>query len=187
MLEQALITHASPTLARIKTGSLFNMNCSSIHCLRGEMNRLSPMFGEKGVGLTVLKSQEGRYLMYLYCIQELQRRLDDADIQAFLRSFGYLDFSVNAAIDHLCTRLAESDGFPHEIGVFLGYPLTDIQGFICNEGRNCLCCGYWKVYSYPARAQKLFARYRKCTQAYLRLFAQGCPLSRLTVRTHPIS
>ena len=73
----------------------------------------------------------------------------------------------------------------HEIGVFLGYPLTDIRGFICNEGRNCLCCGCWKVYSEPERAMKLFARYRKCTEAYARLFAAGFPLSRLTVQAHP--
>ena len=38
-------------------------------------------------------------------------------------------------------------GFPHEIGVFLGYPLDDVKGFIKNEGKKYLMIGYWKVYS----------------------------------------
>ena len=36
--------------------------------------------------------------------------------------------------------------FPHEIGIFLGYPLADVAGFIRNKGRNCKCIGTWKVY-----------------------------------------
>ena len=27
--------------------------------------------------------------------------------------------------------------FPHEMGIFLGYPLGDVKGFIEHHGRNC--------------------------------------------------
>ena len=70
---------------------------------------------------------------------------------------------------------------PHEIGVFLGYPLEDVLGFIENGGRNCLSCGCWKVYSNECAALEAFARFEKCKAVYQRLFASGCPLTRLTV------
>ncbi|MBQ8137359.1 MAG: DUF3793 family protein, partial [Clostridia bacterium] len=180
-----LITHCAPTLARMKTGSLFNLACPNMLCLKGEMDHLTPLLKEKGVGLTVLREKDGRFLLYLYRTQELKKTLQDQDTWAFLRQYGYDTPDVDEAIGHLRQRLSQSDDFPHEIGVFLGYPLTDIQGFICNEGRNCLCCGYWKVYSDPTAAQRTFSRYRKCTEAYMRLFAEGCPLSKLTVHARP--
>ncbi|MBR1821455.1 MAG: DUF3793 family protein [Clostridia bacterium] len=186
MLEQALITHGAPTLARLKTGNLFNLACPDADCLAEEIVCLTPVLREKGVELTVLREKDGRYLLYLYRVQALEAALSDADTRQFLRAYGYpAGCSASEAVERLRRRLGESDEFPHEIGVFLGYPLSDIRGFICNEGRNCLCCGCWKVYSEPERALKLFARYRKCTEAYVRLFAAGCPLSRLTVQAHP--
>ena len=182
MLEHALVAHGAPTLARMKVGNLFNLACESGECLQAEMDKLAPLLREKGVELTVLRQKDGRYLMYLYRVQELANALRQPEIRAFMRAYGYGESTVEAALDRLRDRLNASEDFPHEIGVFLGYPLCDIQGFICNEGRNCLCCGCWKVYANPESALRLFARYRKCTEAYIRLFAQGFPLSRLTVR-----
>ena len=44
--------------------------------------------------------------------------------------------------------------FPHEMGAFLGYPLSDVKGFIEHEGKDFLCSGYWKVYSDETGAKK---------------------------------
>jgi len=52
--------------------------------------------------------------------------------------------------------------FPHEIGAFLGYPVEDIRGFISNSGKNCLLCGYWKVYANAEKAQRTFNKYDRC-------------------------
>lgn len=49
--------------------------------------------------------------------------------------------------------------FPHEIGVFLGYPLSDVRGFLEDEGRNCAYVGYWKVYDNVHSKIRLFQRY----------------------------
>ena len=67
------------------------------------------------------------------------------------------------------------------MGLFLGYPLEDVKGFIANGGRNCTCCGCWKCYGDPEEARRRFARYRRCTALYRRRFAQGATLSQLTV------
>ena len=57
-------------------------------------------------------------------------------------------------------RLHTNAGYPHEIGIFLGYPLYDVIGFI--EHRRCLLQGYWNVYRHPQAAKRLFALYDRC-------------------------
>ena len=86
-----------------------------------------------------------------------------------------------ALLAQLAGRLACDGAFPHEIGVFLGYPLGDVVGFIANRGQNFTCCGCWKSYSDPDAARRHFAQLNKCTAIYLRLFHSGRPILRLAV------
>ena len=85
------------------------------------------------------------------------------------------------ALARLKNRLADCGNFPHEIGVFLGYPLEDVIGFIENAGQNCKCAGYWKVYCNECEAVKTFARFKKCRDIYLRLWKEGRSVLQLTV------
>ena len=78
-----------------------------------------------------------------------QKVLFDSDNRNFLNKRGYYYKTVSQAIALLKEKLIEND-FPHEIGIFLGYPLSDVLGFINNE--PCCCMGAWKVYS-PKKAE----------------------------------
>ena len=60
---------------------------------------------------------------------------------------------LEAVIGHLKTRLSANGGFPHEVGLFLGYPLEDVHGFVRSGGRNYKLNGYWKVYSDEQKAK----------------------------------
>ena len=100
---------------------------------------------------------------------------------AFLIEQGYPYLTVEDAVDLLCARLSQGGAFPHEIGLFLGYPIDDVVAFIANKGRNCLCCGCWKCYSNACAAQKAFDKFRKCTNVYKRLFACGRSINQLAV------
>lgn len=179
MLDRAVVVHASPTLARLKMGSLFNIVRSDT--FSAELESLNEMFSPKGLVLMALRDRGERALMYLYRPSELKRTLECPKIRAFLSSCGYKKFDLESVLAHLRSRLESCDAFPHEIGVFLGYPLTDVIGFIENEGQNCLCCGCWKVYSNACEAQRAFRRFQKCKEVYTRHFASGRPLSQLTV------
>ena len=128
-----------------------------------------------------LAADAQRALLYLYRTSTLFQELQREEVRAFLRQWGYQRFSPEEALAHLRERVAAAGAFPHEIGVFLGYPLSDVQEFIRSAGRNCLLSGYWKVYSNADAAREIFARYRKCTDVYLRRFQDGFSLSRLTV------
>ena len=185
MLERAIIDHAAPTLARLKLGNLFNHPMGE--GFAGEFAALRGLLLEKGVTMTILKTSGGKALIYLYRAGELERVLSDPGVRRLLMTCGYSRFDVAGALDTLKARLNGVDAFPHEIGVFLGYPLEDVLGFIENGGRNCLSCGCWKVYSNECAALKSFARYEKCKAVYQRLFASGCPLTRLTVAARTAS
>ena len=186
MLDRAIINHASPTLAGLKLGSLINLVTGE--GFFEEFAGLSEELREKGVRLMILRLLSGKALVYVYRPLDLERILDDKEVQGFLAGCGYICFDTDSAIQTLRKRLncsvassQNTDSFPHEIGVFLGYPLEDVIGFIENGGRNCLSCGCWKVYANECAALKAFARFEKCKSVYQRLFASGCPLSRLTV------
>lgn len=181
MLDRALITHASPTLARLKPGSLFTVPIEADTAR--ELRRLNGELACKGLRLIVLRVRAGRALMYLYRERDLARTFEDAETWAFLSGCGYKSREMSDVLAHLRRRLRDAEGFPHEIGVFLGYPLADVIGFIENGGQNCLCCGCWKVYSDACGAMRAFARFRKCRAVYERLFDAGCPLAQLAVAT----
>ncbi len=179
MLEHAIIDHASPTLARLKLGNLFNHPMGED--FPGEFASLRGQLQGRGVTMTILKVAHGKALIYLYQAGELEKALRCEGVRQLLRACGYSAFDVGGALETLKARLNDTDAFPHEIGVFLGYPLEDVKGFIENGGRNCLSCGCWKVYSNECAALAAFARFEKCKAVYQRLFASGCPLTRLTV------
>ena len=190
MLDRAIIDHASPTLAGLKLGSLINLGTDE--GFFEEFAGLSEELREKGVRLTILRLRDGKALVYVYRPLDLERILHDREVQVFLAGCGYIRFDADSAIQTLRKRLncsvassQNTDSFPHEIGVFLGYPLADVVGFIENAGQNCLACGCWKVYSDPCCALRVFRRFEKCKSVYQRLFAEGCPLTRLTVAGRP--
>lgn len=182
MLERALIAYASPTLARLKAGSLFAVRLR-FAALAEDMARVDGMLRPRGLRLIALRSEPGRTLLYLYREQALRETLLCPEVQTLLAACGYRSFTPEAALSTLRDRLVASEGFPHEIGVFLGYPVADVIGFIRNGGRDCLCAGCWKAYANESEARRIFARLNKCRAVYARRFAEGCPLSRLAVRT----
>ena len=143
--------------------------------------------GEKGLRVRVLKgcTRTHRYLVYVYRENRLREVLSDEKVRAFLVQEGYRlpegSDDCEPLLRQLSRRLCCEAEFPHEIGVFLGYPLTDVVGFIENQGRNFTCCGCWKAYGDRDAAERLFAQLNKCTRVYLRLFHSGTPIFRLAV------
>ena len=94
-----------------------------------------------------------------------QRRREE---RRLLEENDYLPERVNQCVIRLIQRLKSEGTFPHEIGLFLGYPPEDVLGFIHNKGRNHKCIGCWKVYGDEATARAVFRKYRECTRIYCR-------------------
>lgn len=181
MLERLLIEHCSPTLASIKTANLFRYVYSSKEELKKCVEVWNETLSEKGVFLEVLKKGDHDTLIYVYRKEKLREDLNREGVFDFLRQCGYCHGSTKEILDFLKQRLQESECFPHEIGLFLGYPLEDVIGFVENGGKNSKCSGCWKVYGDCERAIRMFEQFKKCRTIYKYLFAQGRSISQLTV------
>ena len=114
-------------------------------------------------------------------ISQLERDLKENGAKQLLETYGYQSTDPGYALNRLAGRLTSEGEFPHEIGLFLGYPLEDVQGFIQNHGKNSLCTGCWKVYGNLCEARKCFARFEKCRDIYRRLWNEGKSIYQLTV------
>lgn len=180
MLEHLLLRHASPTLAGIKTANLFSCSADCEQEISSCIRNWNQVLNPKGVYLKMLRYDGKSALLYCYRQRRLQAELLDAARSEFLCRFGYDCHCIDSCLAHLKTRI-EAEPFPHEIGVFLGYPLHDIQAFIANKGQNYKVCGHWKAYENVPQAQKTFALYKKCTKAYCDQFAKGKAITQLAV------
>lgn len=181
MLENKLIEHCSPALAGLKTANMFNYRFTSIDMLSREIEDANEKLNEKGVYVDILRINEYRVLLYVYRKKRLEQDLLKPGVMEFLRKYGYENTKTGDCLTRLKNRFDTADCFSHEIGLFLDYPLPDVTGFIEQSGRNCKCCGVWKVYNNENETKALFDRFRKCTEVYRKVFARGRTLAQLTV------
>ena len=181
MSEEYLIRHCAPTLAGLKTGSLFTCPYRQKEEIRQALCSLNRRLRGKGLRAVPLRFSEKNALIYLYRPRKLTQDMADSQADQLLRSQGYKMGSCDFCVAQLRRRLACQEDFPHEIGLFLGYPVEDVRGFMEQGPDKCKCVGCWKVYGDPEAAQKVFAQYRKCTRVYQEQWTKGKDIERLTV------
>lgn len=181
MSEDYLVRHCAPTLAGIKTANLFTCPFSSKEELLGSVRQLNRRLAGKGLRLLPLRFSEKKALIYLYRPAKLRRDLSHDTAAALLRQEGYDPDSCEKCVACLTRKLRSQEDFPHEIGLFLGYPAEDVHGFIHLGPDCCKCTGCWKVYGDEEAAKKKFAQYKKCTRVYCDQWAKGKDIERLTV------
>lgn len=181
MSEDTVIRHGAPTLAGMKTGNLFPCFFSSPQALAEELRAMNRVLVPRGLRLVPLRREKGRALLYLFRPAALSRDLAQEEVRRLLRQAGYRDLGQGACLAELRRRLGAGGDFPHEIGLFLGYPLRDVVGFIENRGKNFTCCGLWKSYGDPRAMGICFQCFRQCVSTYVRQFEAGVPIEQLAV------
>lgn len=138
-----------------------------------EVYEVNRKLNARGVRIEPLLWKDTFVLIYVYRPRLLTRDLHKEGVAQLLMEYGYEECNVDSCLVRLQDRLSQEEGFPHEIGVFLGYPLQDVIGFINHKGQDCKCCGIWKVYCDEDEARKQFCRMERCTQVYQQVFAKG--------------
>ncbi|HBI64164.1 MAG TPA: DUF3793 domain-containing protein [Clostridiales bacterium] len=180
--EEMLIERCAPTLAGVKPANLFR--CADDEALFYAVHAWNERLRASGIRIRVVKRCRRTHdcLVYVCRWDWICRLLEQPETRDFLRKNGYdLSGGGEAAVCQLSRRLCMQQDFPHEIGVFLGYPLRDVIGFIRNKGKNYTCCGHWKCYGDAEEAQRRFAVFRYCTELYQRMYRSGVPLLELVV------
>ncbi|MBP1542831.1 MAG: DUF3793 family protein [Oscillospiraceae bacterium] len=176
--ERRLAFHTAPSLIGIKSASLMSLRRGEFDVSAGA-RRFNVRAAAKGLKIKVMCGCGERVLLLVYREDKLCRRLSDPACREVLRSCGYTDDMTAAqCIGRLAQRLEADTDFPHEIGIFLDYPVEDVVGFIRNGGCNFKLCGYWKVYGSVEKAKRTFENYNRCRRFLCTRLDEGDDLCR---------
>lgn len=160
-LDSTFAFHSAPTLLGVKCANLISFDINECTLLE-YLNKFADKLSDSGLCARQLCKCRKRILVYICNEKMLDAWLKMKQVRDFLSEYGYTeDMTLNEMLDLLSSRITCGD-FPHEIGAFLGYPIGDIKGFINSSGKNCLLCGYWKVYENAEKAQRTFKIYDRC-------------------------
>jgi len=181
LTEEYIIRNCAPTLAGIKTASMFSCPCTSQEELKLFLREMNARLNCKGIRLLPLKKGAKRVLIYVYRPSKLHIDICDECAEKLLSDAGYDTRCCQRCIVHLIKRIREQKDFPHEIGLFLGYPPEDVNGFIKNKAQHFKLSGLWKVYGDEEKARKKFELFKKCDQVYFKRWSQGTEIERLAV------
>ena len=103
----------------------------------------------KVIRFKIFYPPNGCMKILFYNSKTLDRTLRDFRNHKFLRGLGYSEeINLDIYLDILTDKLKEGD-MPHEIGVFLGYPLKDVIGFMGHPSLKLTKVNRWRVYGNP--------------------------------------
>lgn len=179
MSEEMVIKHCSPTLAGLKTGSMFTCECGAGDMLEREIEALNSKLSDKGIRAMILRKRDGRALIYVFRPEALTKDFKDELTCSLLRERGYCCDDPGKCVGKLIKRLRHSSDFPHEIGLFLGFPPEDVMGFIEKGAKGCKLCGYWKVYGDEEKPWLFSAASENVRRSTESIFKRGIHLKNL--------
>ncbi|MBR6967419.1 MAG: DUF3793 family protein [Ruminococcus sp.] len=162
-IDNVLAFHSAPTLMGVKCANLISFDRNE-DTMAEYLREFEAELSGRGFCARQLCKCGKRTLVFVCNEKMLNAWLGMPRVRDFLSEYGYTD---NMTLDEMLNILSGRIGcgsFPHEIGAFLGYPVGDIRGFISNSGRNCLLCGYWKVYENADKARRTFKTYDRCRE-----------------------
>lgn len=169
-LKTCIAVHCGPLLAGIKISNLLIVPSQR----KEEVLRI---FGQTRISCYVLWESEEKTAIFLYIRRKVTEYLKESGVKYLMDRLGYGNMGLDEILECIGRRygayMEEKSSFPHEIGLLLGYPAEDVEGFMVHHGKNFLCSGYWKVYGNPAEAEKIFRAYDMAQEAAVAMVKQG--------------
>lgn len=156
---QSLIAFgAAPTIANKKPSSLMTFSFDGKNTASLWMQYGTEICDFFVIDYFEIKNKDNCIIVLLYNKRMLKIYINRTQNRDFMQKLGYSKLDDIQKILLVLRRRFETV-CPHEIGIFLGIPLEDVEGFIEHNGKNCIMCRYWNVYKNPKRAEQLFRAY----------------------------
>jgi hypothetical protein len=174
-LASFLVLEAAEVLAGAKPANLVQLRNRPQPCGRN----LHELWQDHGAALLAdsplealaLRRKDSGDLMLFYSPVLLQAHLQQFETAAFLQQQGYRSADLQSALSELKRRFQTNTEIPHEIGLFLGYPLKDVAGFMGCSDKPCTACRLWRIYGDPKPSLALSDHYTNCRRG---MAAQLC-------------
>ncbi len=175
--DKMMIHYCAPTLCGIKSGNMFFIKNEdySESCF----NEWKETFFTHGIMAFAIKISETTTGILTCNVCWIRKILDNAMVSAYLREKGYNSSSVVDFVEIFSNRIKTQNGFPHEIGVILGYPIEDVIEFENHQGKDCKYCGYWKSYSNIEKAKTCKCRYKHCSCLCEKWYKEGFSITQI--------
>ncbi len=175
-----------PTLLKLKPSSMVSFHKRYIHdeskfyaVLKSELSKFSCEY-------EILCESDKIYYILIYQEELLKEVLATYSNHRILLECGYKKgdcYFVNNVKNFIARfkefKLDKNKEFPHEAGIFLGYPIKDVEDYIKNNGENYVLCGYWKVYHNVEEANKIFQHFKDLREIAINRFFSGKDLNDL--------
>jgi hypothetical protein len=170
-LKALFLYNAAPVIKMLKPAVLMNIpfNANVTETVSGAAK--TAVISEMGLRVKTLAQDRLGERVLVYSSNLLVETLKNWQSAGILHSLGY-----GGSVENLLNRLSErfeQEKCPHEIGLFLGYPPKDVEGFIENKGANYILCGNWKVYANPEYARKKWREWRLAKEKTAKLLING--------------
>lgn len=165
--------NAAPTIAKQKASYLIIFHEKGKRNLHNLWEKYKKdVKKEVSINVYELKRLYNSTAVLFYNEEDISKILSQYRYVKFLKELGYsTKMSVEESL--LLLKKRYKTVCPHEIGVFLGYPMEDVIQFIENPNKQCLMFGYWKVYHNKDYAKKKFKKYDQCKEKVATLILQG--------------
>ena len=172
-----LALEGAEVLAGVKPGNLVNVGNRQRPCGRN-LHTLwrthgQPLLSVTGLHALELHDRGSSVLLFLYDESRLKCLLQQKAVRTILQKCGYSDPSNLAGTLGELKARAGGNVFPHEIGIFLGYPLKDVLAFMGSIRIPYSCQGPWKIYGNPLQSLALARCYRECRYRMACHLAEG--------------
>lgn len=159
-----------------------NLTCANtLTCKYGSFKHIVKQLKNTDLDVYCLYGDFKKEVLIVYRKDLLIKHLEDSI--DYLNEFEYYSYDLNYVLDKLSTRFKDfylgNSEFPHELGIFLNYPIEDIKGFILNDGKNSLLTKYWKVYSNINKAKETFKKFDEAFELSLRQIVDGYKISEI--------
>lgn len=151
----------APTSKGFKVGTMVNISSHLRNLKDTWMRYKNEIIEILNLNYVELVEREDSVLVFFYEEKTLIHRLENTEVLKFLSKLGYSEkVDLKSYFNILKKRF--SIKCPHEIGIFLGYPLEDVISFHCDQKAICKATGYWKCYNNKKESLKLFMLYDFC-------------------------
>lgn len=168
--------HAAPTLLGIKPATLFRPSANGRDLDKALDECASCLARDLGVEVAGFHNREGALLLLVYRPELLKSTLAAREVTELLAETGYeVEGADWRTLLETLGRKCSGSAFPHEIGVFLGYPARDVRMFMrgCG-GDGCHAASTaWRAYGDVGDAMERTEKYRAAQMRAARLIVAG--------------
>ena len=159
-----IVEQLGPTVLGIKPSELLNVSLYDERI----WEEFKALFSQQEqLGLREIRQVNVRQQVLFYHRITLDSILREKHNQAFLGTINYpKTYSLDIYLNHIIEKIRSKE-FPHEIGIFLGYPLKDVLGFMKRIPFTYVETKGWRIYGDSQSSYEIYDRYQQAMTSRL--------------------